>query len=130
MVKYEKRTCPSFAEPGQAVGGGLATSISLDHFTSSPAAGQFKISELLSPGQENALPLRHLVRITGENERIVRRKIAAERLAGIPILSDCKTGYFLPGTVAEARKCVRSMRNRAKEIERAAEAIAAATGEV
>lgn len=126
----KKSARPSVAEPGQAVGNGLATSISLDHFTPSPAAGQFKISEFLSPGQKNAIPLRHLVRITGENERIVRRKIAAERLAGIPILSDCKSGYYLPATTAEARKCVRSMRNRAREIERAAEAIAAATGEV
>lgn len=89
-----------------------------------------KISDLLSPGQENAVTLRHLVKTTGEDGRIIRRKIAAERLAGIPILSDCKNGYYLPGTVAEARRCVRSMRNRAKEIEKAAAAIAAATGEV
>ncbi len=129
-MSRQKEARPSVAAPGQAAGNGLATGISLNHFTSSPATGQFKISDLLSPGQENAVPLRHLVKLTGEDGRIVRRRIATERLAGIPILSDCKTGYFLPGTVAEARKCVRSMRNRAKEIEKAAEAIASATGEV
>lgn len=130
MAKYEKETRPSVAAPGQAAGNGLATSISLNHFTSSPATGQFKISDLLSPGQENAVSLRHLVKLTGENGRIVRRRIAAERLAGVPILADNQTGYYLPATAAEARKCVRSMRHRAMEIERAAEAIAAATGEV
>lgn len=130
MMRSKTKARPSFAEPGQAMGNGLATSISLNDCTLIPSAGQCKISDLLSPGQENALPLRHLVKITGQDGRIVRRRIAAERLAGVPILADNQSGYYLPATVAEAQRCVRSMRHRAREIERAAEAIAAATGEV
>lgn len=130
MAIGKKKACPSVAAPGQAAGNILEDGISLSHFTSNPATGQFKISDLLSPGQENAVPLRHLVKLTGEDGRIIRRRIAAERLAGVPILADNQSGYFLPGTVAEVRRCVRSMRHRAKEIERAAEAIASATGEV
>lgn len=130
-MRENKKARPIVGAVEQArTGNVLENSYSRDRCTSNPVAGQIKISDFLSTGQENAIPLRHLVKITGEDGRIVRRKIAAERLAGIPILSDCKTGYFLPGSVAEARRCVRSMRNRAREIEKAAEAIAAATCEV
>ena len=55
--------------------------------------------------------------------RTVRAMIAAERLAGVPILSDNSTGYFLPGNKGERERFVRSMRHRAREIERAADAI-------
>lgn len=86
------------------------------------------ISSLLSPGQENAVPLRHLKMVTGFDGRTVRRMISEERFAGMPILADCQTGYYLPATDEEKRRCVRSMRHRAKEIERAAQAIEAAEG--
>lgn len=82
-----------------------------------------RIADLLSHGQENAVPLRHLMAITDADGRTVREKIAAERLAGVPILSDNSTGYFLPGNKGERERFVRSMRHRAREIERAAEAI-------
>lgn len=82
-----------------------------------------KISDLLSHGQENAVPLRHLVTLTGQDGRSIREKIAAERLAGVPILSDNSTGYYLPGTDGEKERFVRSMRHRAAEIERVASAI-------
>lgn len=82
-----------------------------------------RIANLLSHGQENAVPLRHLMAITGADGRSIREKIAAERLAGVPILSDNSTGYFLPGNKGERERFVRSMRHRAREIERAAEAI-------
>lgn len=82
-----------------------------------------RIADLLSHGQENAVPLRQLIAITGEDGRTIRGKIAAERLAGVPILSDNSTGYFLSGDKGERERFVRSMRHRAREIERAAEAI-------
>lgn len=82
-----------------------------------------RIADLLSHGQENAVPLRQLMAITGEDGRTIRGKIATERLAGVPILSDNSTGYFLPGDKGERERFVRSMRHRAQEIERAAEAI-------
>ena len=81
------------------------------------------ISRLLSHGRENAVPLRHLTAMTKLDGRTVRAMIAAERLAGVPILSDNSTGYYLPGDDAEKVQFIRSMKHRAKEIERAAEAI-------
>lgn len=82
-----------------------------------------RIVDLLSQGQENAVPLRQLMVITGADGRTIREKIAAERLGGVPILSNNSTGYFLPGNKGERDRFVRSMRHRAKEIERVAEAI-------
>ena len=82
-----------------------------------------RIADLLSHGQENAVPLRQLIAITGEDGRTIRGKIAAERLAGVPILSDNSTWYYLPGNEWERKRFVRSMLHRAREIERAAEAI-------
>ena len=81
------------------------------------------ISRLLMHGQENAIPLRCLTTMTKLDGRTVRAMIAAERLAGVPILSDNSTGYYLPGNAAEKERFIRSMKHRAKEIERAAEAI-------
>lgn len=112
------------------MGNGLETSNSHQDCNTVCPAGQVAISDFLSTGQGNAVPLRHLKTVTGLKGREIRRMISAERLAGVPILTDNQTGYYLPGTAAEVRRCVRSMRHRAKEIERVAEAIAAATGEV
>ena len=81
------------------------------------------ISRLLMHGQENAIPLRCLTTMTKLDGRTVRAMIAAERLAGAPILADNSTGYFLPASEDEKAQFIRSMKHRAKEIERAAEAI-------
>ena len=86
------------------------------------------ISSLLMRGQENAIPLRHLTAMTKLDGRAVRAMIAAERLAGVPILSDNSTGYYLPASEDEKARFIRSMKHRAKEIERAAEAIEKAKG--
>lgn len=130
MDKYEKITRPSVAAPGQAAGNGLETSDSHQDCNTAFQVGQVAISDFLSAGHGNAVPLRHLETVTGLTGREIRRMISAERLAGVPILADNQTGYFLPATAAEVRRCVRSMRHRSDEIRRAAEAIAAATGEV
>lgn len=82
-----------------------------------------RIADLLSHGRGNAVPLRQLVAATGIDGRTIREKITAERLAGVPILSDNSTGYFLPGNEGERERFVRSMRHRAREIERIANAI-------
>ena len=86
------------------------------------------ISSLLMHGQENAIPLRCLTTMTKLDGRTVRAMIAAERLAGVPILSDNSTGYYLPASEDEKARFIRSMKHRAKEIERAAEAIEKAKG--
>ena len=81
------------------------------------------ISKFLLAGAGQGLHLRDLVRITHLSEREVRQMIRAERLRGIPILSNNQDGYFLPGDEAERDAFVRSMRHRADEIHRAAEAV-------
>ena len=81
------------------------------------------ILQFLLVGAGQGLHLRDLVRITHLSEREVRQMIQAERLRGIPILSNNQDGYFLPGNEAERDAFVRSMRHRADEIHRAAEAV-------
>ena len=84
------------------------------------------ISEFLSRGEENAVPLQNLVRITGLDQRRIRRMIRAERLQGTPILSNNLSGYFLPMNEVERQQCVRSMMHRSAEIQKVARAIAQA----
>lgn len=81
------------------------------------------IASLLMTGSENGLHLQDLVRLTGEDQRTIRRMIHEERRQGVPILSDNASGYFLPSTEEERAACVRSLRHRAKEILAAAAAI-------
>lgn len=81
------------------------------------------IASLLLAGSENGLHLQDLVRLTGEDQRTVRKLIHEERRLGAPILSNSKDGYYLPGNEYERAECVRQMRGRAREILAAAAAI-------
>lgn len=89
-----------------------------------------QIFELLHVGAENALTLRELVQLTGEDERSIRRRIQAERKAGKLILSDCLHGYFLPVSEQEARRFIRSMSGRAAEIAAVSRAAEAALADI
>ena len=115
---------PAGGTAGRAAEKDAASKIPQDDYTTD--AGP--ISRLLSHGRENAIPLRHLTAMTKLDGRTVRAMIAEERLAGVPILADNSTGYYLPGDDAEKAQFIRSMKHRAKEIERAAEAIERAEG--
>ena len=92
------------------------------HITQAPG-GQWGIADLLLPGRENAIPRRELERLTGLDGRTVRLMIERERREGRPILADNATGYYLPATEHERAACVRSMRHRAGEIMKSAQAI-------
>ena len=81
------------------------------------------IADLLSHGAENGVTQRHLENLTGQDGRTVRRQIEVERRRGVPILANCKDGYFLPDGEDEKARCVQSMRGRAKEILKTAMAI-------
>ena len=102
-MSREKKTRPSVGAPGRAVETGSAsradTTSNHDSTTSIPRA-QAKIADLLLPGRENAIPRR-------------------ERREGVPILAD----NAIPATEYERAACVRSMRHRADEIRKTAEAI-------
>ena len=97
--------------------------ISYDYLTTTAAGRQRKVSDFLSHGQENAVPLRHLTKVMDTDERTVRLMIERERRSGTPICADCSTGYYLPTTEEEKAACVRSMLHRSEEIRRTAEAI-------
>ena len=121
----EKEKAPAGAgTPTRAVGNGLPTMYPEKDYTTKPGRFLF-VFDLLHPGAENGTTLQELVKLTGQDERIVRRRIQAERKAGKLILSDCLHGYFLPENPSDVQRFARSMSRRAAEIAsiaRAAEA--------
>ena len=125
-MNRENKTRPSVGALGRAVETGSAsradTTSNHDSTTSIPRA-QAKIADLLLPGRENAIPRRELEKLTGLDGRTVRLMIERERREGSPILADNATGDYLPATEHERAACVRSMRHRAGEIMKSAQAI-------
>ena len=103
-------------------------SIPMSDCNTAAAGRQRKVSDFLSHGRENAVPLRHLKKLLEVDGRTVRLMIQQERLAGTPICADNLTGYYLPSNEAEKTAFVRSMRHRAGEIMRTARAIEQAEG--
>lgn len=113
----EKREAPAGTGiPTRAAGKGLPTSFPASQFIVYSGRRQPKIADLLHVGAENGMTLRELVRLTGEDERLIRRRIQAERKSGALILADCKSGYFLPADANDVRRFIRSMSRRAREI--------------
>ena len=103
-------------------------SIPIFDCTTAAEGRQRKVSDFLSHGRENAVPLRHLKKMMETDGRTVRLMIQQERLSGTPICADNLTGYYLPATEEERTTCVRSMRHRAGEIMKTARAIERAKG--
>ena len=115
--------------PTRAAGDGLPTMYPTKNFTTSTGK-VLHISDLLHPGAENGIKLPELVQLTGQEERIVRRRIQAERKAGKLILSDNQNGYFLPETPDDVQRFARSMSRRAAEIARIARSAEAALADM
>ncbi len=84
-----------------------------------------RIASLLNKGRRYAVTAKDISAITGLNVRVIRQMIQDERLAGEPILATTKDGYFLPGCKAEIDEFIRSMRGRAAEVVRVADAVEA-----
>ena len=78
------------------------------NYTTTQSGGQGTIFRLLMEGAGNGLHLQDLVRLTGEDQRTVRKLIQEERLQGIPLLIDHVHGHFLPGIADEREICVKS----------------------
>lgn len=91
-----------------------------------PYKAQGVIAPLLLHGETNAIPLGVLETLTGLDRRLIRRRIQAERQAGVCICVNNRDGYFLAENEAERARCVASMRRRAAEVYRTADAIARA----
>ncbi len=117
----DKKNRPGVAAPGRQMEleGFGETTVSMHHHTTDLGL----IASLLQQGRKNAVNVRYLEAMTGMKNRDVRLLIEKERRGGTPILSDNASGYYLPATPEEIARCVRSMRHRAKEIERTADAI-------
>lgn len=77
---------------------------------------KYMVADLLHTGSENGVTLSELVQLTGEDERSIRRRIQTERKAGKLILSDCKSGYFLPMSTLDVQRFISSMSRRSREI--------------
>lgn len=109
----------------RAIGTAACSRAAISHldFNTAVVDRQATIADLLCKGQQNAVPLRDLCSLTGLDGRTVRNRISAERMRGVPILSDNANGYFLPSNTEEKARFVRSMRHRAQEILRAADAV-------
>lgn len=124
MAKAKKKARPDEATSRRAGQEKQRTSSNSrnKHITQAPG-GQWGIADLLLPGRENAIPRRELEKLTGLDGRTVRLMIERERREGRPILADNATGYYLPATEYERAACVRSMRHRAGEIMKSAQAI-------
>ena len=69
------------------------------------------------------MPMKHIRQMVDLPGREIRKQIQAERLQHIPILANNRTGYYLAGTELERERFVRSMKHRAVEIIRVANAI-------
>lgn len=69
------------------------------------------ISELLPSGKDNAISMHALARRLGINERILRQRIHAERVAGHLICSD-GSGYYKPKGRSELQKYCHQMQRR------------------
>jgi len=121
-----KKARPGEATPRRAeTGAGLdrATTSTNDSTTGRKSGQVVHIADFLGRSQGAAVPLRHLEKLAHLPGREVRRLIQAERLRGVPILSNNLSGYFLPENDLERERFVRSMRGRAAEIEAVADAV-------
>lgn len=99
------------------------TTTSTTDSSTSAETRQFRIADLLLKGEENALPLRHIKQLVNLPGREIRKQIQLERLQHIPILANNRSGYYLAGNERERERFVRSMRHRAAEIAKVAQAI-------
>ena len=125
-MNRHKKTHPTAATVERVeAGAGLAGASTSDSqsTTSAPPGQAVKIADLLGHGQNAAVPLRHLKELAGLPGREVRRMIQAERLRGVPILSDNINGYYLAADAHERERFIKSMRGRASEIEAVAAAV-------
>lgn len=116
MKSSEKGNAPAGAgTPTRATGNGLATTFPNQDYNTATQK-KLLISNLLHEGAENGVTLAELVRLTGEDERSIRRRIQTERKAGKLIMSDCKSGYFLPTSSLDIQRFIHSMTRRSREI--------------
>lgn len=131
MIQNMKKAAPVLEhQDGQMETGPVSQTAPHLHqqFTTPAPQGQaLKISGLLSHGAENGVTLHHLEKLTNLDGRTVRLMIRQERLGGVPICEDSRSGYYMPSSADERDTCAKRLRHRAAQIVKVADAIAAAT---
>ena len=97
-MSTKEKTRPGAGTPERATETAACSraAISCNYSTTSAAGRQRKVSDFLSHGRENAVPLRHLKTLLDADGRTVRLMIQHERLTGTPICADNLTGYGTP----------------------------------
>lgn len=127
MIPDKKEAAPVLQhQDGQVeTGPDFQTGPHLHHKNTTPPSPPqaVKISDFLSTGEQNALPMRHLRELVHLPARTVRLMIRAERMAGTPILENSRTGYYLPSSTGERDLCAKRLRHRAAQIVKVADAI-------
>ena len=120
MIDKKENACPTVGAAGQAAEKDAGCKIPHDDFSTDSSKKREEkyqlISDLLHKGRNNGLTLQDLVKLTGMDERTIRRKIHVERKSGILIITDCVNGYFLPENSHDVKVFIRSMNGRAREI--------------
>ncbi len=125
-MKNKKNSHPSVAALGremEAVAIDTAAASTKDSTRSSGKRQDLRISDFLETGEEHARSMKYLRSILHRDSRTIRILIERERWQGIPILSNCKTGYFLAADQGEVERFTRSMRHRIGEIIKTVKAI-------
>ena len=120
MNDRKENARPTGGTAGQAAENNAGRKIPQDDFSTDSSKKREEkyqlISDLLHKGRNNGLTLQDLVKLTGMDERTIRRKIHVERKSGMLIMADCVHGYFLPEDAYDVRRFIHSMSNRSKEI--------------
>ena len=120
MNDRKENARPAGGTAGQAAENNAASKSPQDDFSTDSSKKREEkyqlISDLLHKGRNNGLTLQDLVKLTGMDERTIRRKIHVERKSGMLIMADCVHGYFLPEDTYDVRRFIHSMSNRSKEI--------------
>lgn len=99
MNKREKISPGGANAWGETTGeaGSFAESALAFQSTITARQAQASVSQFLPLGEKNAISTAELVRLTGcKSSRQLQKLVAVEREQGIPILSSCRGGYFLP----------------------------------
>ena len=104
------------------------TSIPVCNYTPDAAHSQPSIADYLGRDRESARKGRELCAALHLDSRTLRQRIELERRNGAAIVADNRSGYWLTDDPAEAQAFVRSMRRRAHEILKTAQAVEQSMG--
>ena len=83
--------------------------------TTTANKSQFQIENFLLRGQDNALSVSTLERITGRSARRIGAAVQDARRRGVPVISLQSGGFFLAASEEERSRCLRSLRHRRAE---------------